>query len=297
MYSISTKSLKFIVFILIVSMFLTINSIVVAYANAMPFYGLKPNKIVLRSEFYTSYPSSTDERKTNIKLAASKLNNCFIDVNGEFSFNLTVGERTEARGFKKAKIIIDGEFVDGVGGGVCQVSTTLYNAVLLAGLDIIEYHPHSLPVSYVAPSFDAMVNSGWADLKFVNNTNNPIIINALADDSTLTIKIYGEQLTEKYVRKSVVTGEILPPSDKIIDADSLEYEHLYEDEFMRIKYGKAGLTSEGYIMVMKDGKLSNVKKIRSDKYNPTRGVLVKGVKPRENLISQQEPLKLKFADS
>ena len=126
--------------------------------KAMPFYDLQPKKIVLRAEFSTNYSSSTDARKFNVALASKTLDNTLVDINGEFSFNYTVGERTERRGYKKAKIIVGGEFVDGVGGGVCQVSTTLYNAVLLAGLKIIECHPHSLPVSYVAPSFDAMVN-------------------------------------------------------------------------------------------------------------------------------------------
>ena len=120
-----------------------------------------------------------------------------MDINGEFSFNYTIGERTERRGYKKAKIIVGGEFVDGVGGGVCQVSTTLYNAVLLAGLKVVECHPHSLPVSYVEPSFDAMVNSGWADLKFINDTHNPVIIRARADGAKLTIQIFGEPMNER----------------------------------------------------------------------------------------------------
>ena len=163
-------------------------------AAAMPFYDLRPQQLVLRSKFFTSYPSSTEERKSNIKLAAKSLDYAFVDVGGEFSFNQTVGARTEKRGYKTAKIIVGGEFVDGVGGGVCQVSTTLYNAVLLAGLKVTEFHAHSLPVSYVAPSFDAMVNSGSADLKFINNTHNPVYIRAFADDATLTIEIYGEPM-------------------------------------------------------------------------------------------------------
>ena len=119
--------------------------------KAMPFYDLQPSSLTTRASFYTSYPSSTAERKHNIILASKSIDNTFIDVGGEFSFNLVVGDRTEKRGYKKSKIIINGDFADGIGGGVCQVSTTLYNAVLLAGLEIIEYHPHSLPVSYVAP--------------------------------------------------------------------------------------------------------------------------------------------------
>ena len=83
-------------------------------ARAMPFYDLKPQEIVLRAQFYTSYTTSTEERKSNIALAAKSIDNTLIDVGGEFSFNKTVGARTEKRGYKRAKIIVDGEFVDGV---------------------------------------------------------------------------------------------------------------------------------------------------------------------------------------
>jgi hypothetical protein len=127
-----------------------------------------------------------------------------------------------------------------------------------------------------------MVNSGWSDLRFVNNTDNPIIIKTSADDATITVSIYGEEMHEKYVRKSVVTGEIPPPEDKIIDGVGCEYEHLREGQFERIKYGKAGLTSEGFILVIKDGKLSNLIKLRSDKYSPSRGILVKGITPLDS---------------
>ena len=243
---------------------------------AMPFYGLNPQKPVLRAQFYTSYTTSTDERKANILLAAKSLDNILVAPCEEFSFNRTVGERTEKRGYKVSKIIVNGEFVDGVGGGVCQVSTTLYNAVLLAGLNVIEYHPHSLPVSYVAPSFDAMVNSGWADLKFINNTHNPIIIRAYADGATLKMEIYGQPMTEKYSRKSTITAEIPAPEYEVVFDELGEYPDLYEGESRVIKYGKAGYKSEGYLITTKNGKLVSMKKIRSDSYSAIRGKIIYG---------------------
>ena len=248
--------------------------------RAMPFYGLNPKEIVLRSEFYTSYGSSTEERKHNIKLASTALNNVMVDVGGEFSFNRTVGERTVKRGYKTAKIIVSGEFVDGVGGGVCQVSSTLYNAVLLAGLMVTEYHAHSLLVSYVAPSFDAMVNSDSADLRFVNNTDNPIIINTVADGNKLTVSIYGEPLEVKYERKSVITEEIPAPDAEEVFDDNLEYPDLYEGDSMILRYGKAGYKSEGYIVAIKNGKKISEKKIRSDKYSATKGLVIHGRTPK-----------------
>lgn len=263
-------------------------------ALAMPFYDLQPKSIVKRASFYTTYSSSSAERKHNIALACKALNNTLVDVNAEFSFNRTVGARTEKNGYKTSKIIVGGEFVDGVGGGVCQVSTTLYNAVLLSGLKITESHPHSLPVSYVAPSFDAMVNSGSADLRFINDTYNPIVIKAFADGKTLKIEILGEPLKVKYSRQSVVTGEIPAPSDKEILDEKGEYPNLYQGEKLVLKYGKAGLTSEGFIIETVNGKVVSVKKIRSDKYSAQRGLVVigKAIKPIEN--TEEDNIELEF---
>ncbi len=100
-----------------------------------------------RVSFTTYYSSSTENRKHNIKLASSKINGIVLSVGEEFSFNKIVGVRSEENGFLPAKIIYNGDFIEGVGGGVCQVSTTLYNASLLNGLKITEHHPHSLSVS------------------------------------------------------------------------------------------------------------------------------------------------------
>ena len=255
---------------------------------AMPFYHLNPQEIVLRAQFYTSYPTSTEERKANILLATKSIDKTLIDVGGEFSFNRTVGERTEIRGYKRAKIIVGGEFVDGVGGGVCQVSTTLYNAVLLSGLTVTEYHPHSLPVSYIAPSFDAMVNSGSADLRFVNNTDNPVFLRAYADGSVLRIEIYGQPMQEKYSRQSLITEKIPAPQSEILYDELGEYPDLYEGDSKIVKYGKDGYKSEGYLIVTKNGKLAGMKKIRSDSYSAVRGKVVfgKAIKPLQELCDK-----------
>jgi len=250
---------------------------------AMPFYDLQPQELVLRAEFFTSYSTSSPERKHNIMLASKSLNNLLVAPHEEFSFNKTVGARTEKRGYKTAKIIVNGEFADGIGGGVCQVSTTLYNALLLAGMKILEFHPHSLAVSYVSPSFDAMVNSGWADLKFINTTHNPVLIKTFTDDASIRIQIFGQPMDVKYIRKSVVTQDIPAPDyEKVVD-DKGEFPDLYEGENRIIKYSKAGLESEGYLITSKDGKVIKVRKIRSDKYAPIRGKIILGTAIKPNL--------------
>ena len=244
-------------------------------AFAMPFYDLQPKEIVLRAEFSTDYSKSSTERKHNISLAAKTLNGTFVDVGGEFSFNGTVGARTEKRGYKRAKIIVNGEFVEGVGGGVCQVSTTLYNAAVRAGLKLTEFHAHSLSFSYVSPSADAMVNSGSADLRFINDTHNPVIIKATANGSKLTVKIYGEPLQEKYELKSVIKSEI-PPEYAVIKDTAGEYPDLYLGERRIIKNGKKGIISEGYIVKTLNGKVVSKTRVRRDRYLAIDGVIVEG---------------------
>lgn len=251
-----------------------------ATAKAMPFYGLNPKYFCVRASFFTEYEKSSNERKSNIKLAANSINGTLVDAGGEFSFNAVVGPRTEKRGYKTSKIIMGGEFVDGVGGGVCQVSTTLYNAVLLAGLKITEYHAHSLPVSYVSPSFDAMVNSGSADLRFVNDTSNPVVIKTVADDKRLTVSIIGEPKKYKYVFESVITEKISAP-DYLIKKDiNGDFPDLYEGERLYLSYSKDGLKSQAYVELYRDGKRISRVMVRSDVYCPVQGKVVEGTKKR-----------------
>lgn len=245
--------------------------------SAMPFYNLKPaQKIVLRAEFSTEYASSSAERKHNIALACKAINGTLIDVGKEFSFNRVVGARTEKRGYQSAKIIVNGEFVDGVGGGVCQVSTTLYNAALLAGLRISEFHPHSLQVGYVAPSFDAMVSGGGFDLRFINDTDNPIYIITAADGKKVKVSVYGQPMDCKYVRHSVQTGFIEPPEPKLVKDVNGEFPDLFIGQTKTVKWAKRGLKSEGYLIKTVDGKVEWTKKLRADRYAPIAAVVIEG---------------------
>ncbi len=143
------------------------------------------------ASYSTSYASSAAGRKTNVALAASKLDGKVIGVGETFSFNTTVGHRTTANGFMQAPEYSNGTSIIGVGGGTCQVSTTLFNAVLLADLEITERWNHSLTVHYVPLGRDATVTDGGADFKFVNNTGYPVKLTSTANGSTLTISVVG----------------------------------------------------------------------------------------------------------
>ncbi len=225
------------------------------------------------SKFNTHYEYSGVERKTNIKLASGKLNGVIVQPNEIFSFNEVVGKRTEENGFLTAKVIENKKFVDGIGGGVCQVSTTLYNTALLAGLDIIECRRHSLAVSYVPPSFDAMVNDTGSDLKFKNNRDMPIYIVSCADDNMIEITIYGKTDWFNYDRASEVVKTIDPNPTEEEQTDEL-----FVGEIQQVLYSKKGIVSVGYLLKYKNGKLVEQKQIRADAYSPQTGLIKIGTK-------------------
>ena len=221
--------------------------------------------------FTTYFDADNTDRSGNIRLAAGKINGCTVESGAVFSFNGTVGARTEGNGFKPAKIIEDGKFVLGFGGGVCQVSTTLYNAALLSGLDIVEYHPHSLQVGYVAPSRDAMVSGNYFDLKFKNNRLTPIYVRVNCGLGSITCTVYGESDGYKYSLKSTVTNTLPRPQAVIVEGD--------EDKILT--YGRDGTESEGYLVKSgKDGETCTL--IRKDKYRAVADVVQKAKENAEN---------------
>ncbi|AZR72408.1 hypothetical protein BBF96_02765 [Anoxybacter fermentans] len=143
---------------------------------------------------YHTFVGGTEDRYHNIKLAGSLINFTLLMPNEVFSFNQKVGEPTPERGFKRAPIIIKDKMVLGYGGGICQVSSTLYNAALQANLKIIERHTHSKKVNYVPPGKDATVAYDYLDLKFINSLEYPILIRVWLRGNKLIIGIYGREV-------------------------------------------------------------------------------------------------------
>lgn len=143
---------------------------------------------------YTSYYRSSDETRTaNLKAAVSKLNNIKIPDDAVFSFNQTVGKRTITAGYETAKVINGGEFVDGLGGGVCQVSSTLFECVLRANVEIVYRTNHSLEIGYVPLGGDATVQWNSKDFKFKNTLGCDVRIKMTCEGGKLTCKLYGKK--------------------------------------------------------------------------------------------------------
>jgi len=146
--------------------------------------------------YVTYFPKQHAERTLNIKLAAKAIDSHVIFPGERFSFNKVVGERTEERGYERAPVIIKGEFAEDVGGGICQVSSTLYNAVNLEGVEIVERYAHSRDVSYVPPGKDATVSWHGPDFAFVNRYNQPLLIRASAQNGQMQISIFTSEDAE-----------------------------------------------------------------------------------------------------
>ena len=153
---------------------------------------IEPKKDELISSFSTKIYTKESERQNNISITCSKLNGTVVKNGSTFSFCNTIGPATSAKGYQEADIFDnDGNKKKGLGGGNCQVSTTLYNAVLkVSGLSIIERHEHSNKVPYIKSGKDAAVAYGSYDLKFRNNTGNDIRIEASATANNVSINLY-----------------------------------------------------------------------------------------------------------
>ncbi len=239
------------------------------------------NSVIMRSEFSTSYATSSKARKNNVKKALEAFNGMIIQPGEVVSFNQTTGPRTEAQGYSDAHIIVGGVYVDGVGGGVCQASTTLYNALLLADVEILSVNHHSLPASYVPLSFDAMVSGTYSDLVFKNNLENPIYIKTSADDSNVKVEVYGQKFEEGLsIKRRAELVKVLPHNgDRIVADDKGEYQDkiLYKGEYFRVKYPREGYESKGYLQYYKNGELVEEKEVRHDFYASQDGVVMEGV--------------------
>ena len=219
------------------------------------------------ARFTTYFDGEKSARVHNISLACGRIAGTVLAPGETLSFNDVVGERTRENGFQDAAVILNGEFVQGTGGGVCQASTTLMNAALRAGLTVTESRPHSLAVGYVPPSLDAMV-SRWSDLKFTNPYPFPVYLLGRAAAGKVTFEIYGKPDGRRYETESRVLARIPPPEAEIREGE--------EDRTVRAE--KEGVRSESYLLVYDErGALVQKKLLRRDSYAAVQGIYEKKV--------------------
>lgn len=200
---------------------------------------------------YKAYQSSSANRSTNLRLACAAINGYIIKPGETFSFNGVVGKRTEEKGYKPAGAYFNGETVDEVGGGICQVSSSLYYCALLADLEIVSRTCHMYPSSYVPIGLDATVSWGYLDFKFKNNTDYPIRIEASGGNGTVNVTFYGTDDKDYYVKLDSAILETYAPETEYEDypydndegykdGDVIDKGHTgYRAVSYRIKYSKA----------------------------------------------------------
>jgi vancomycin resistance protein YoaR len=158
--------------------------------------------------------SANNNRNNNIRQACENMNGTILNPGDTFSFNEVVGQRTAANGFKEATVILGGQYEQGLGGGICQVSTTLYNAVMMSNLEVVERNAHAWPSDYISDGLDATVDWPNLDFKFKNDTDSQIVVVAYWDssDSTVHCEIYGHKLPDgKYIELETETVSTVSP--------------------------------------------------------------------------------------
>ena len=234
-----------------------------------------------RAGYSTRFDSGNAPRASNIKLSAQCFNGMIVHPGEKISFNEVVGKRTAERGYKEANIIMDGEFVKGIGGGVCQTSTTLFNAAILAGLDVEKSHNHSLVIGYVPLGRDAMVSS-CADLVLRNNTGSKIYIEAGVENSRVFFNMYGNKLKgiryvpSTRVREKPIKTQVQGPTPTNLE----DYERII------IERGVPARTVDTYIEAYKGNKLLQRRKIRTSHYKGEEEVIkyqkIERVEPEES---------------
>ena len=226
----------------------------------------------LLATYTTSYATSNANRSTNIALAASKINGTVLMPGEEFSFNGTVGKRTAAAGFKVAGVYSNGQVTTDYGGGICQVSSTLYNSVLKANLEITNRVNHTFTVGYVPIGLDATVSWGSPDFKFKNSRSYPIKIVATTANKKITISVYGlkEDVEYEVELVSYKTGTV--PYSTVYTTDS----SLAPGKTKVVQSGSNGAKAESYRILKLNGVEVSRTLLSKDTYSPHNQIIARG---------------------
>ena len=231
----------------------------------------------LIATYSTNYDASDVSRTTNLRLACQKINGKVVLPGEIFSYNKALGERTYSAGYRQAKIYENGQVVDGLGGGICQISSTLYNSVLLSNMEATERRNHQFLTSYTPAGRDATVVYGLTDFKFKNTRSYAIKIKAGVSNGVATVSIYGLKEDNEYaVSFSTKTISTIPYTVKYVEDGSLPV----GTEKVTQK-GANGVITETYIVKSLNGKVVSTKLLSKDTYNAMQRIILRGTKGAE----------------
>ena len=251
------------------------------------------DELAYMSTHFSTSTVNDKNRGDNIKLAVSKINGKILAPGDVFSFNDVVGPRSAAGGYQTAHVYTSGKVVDGIGGGICQVSTTLYNAVLKADLNVVERRNHMFTVGYVPYGQDATVSYGTTDFKFSNSTKWPIkVVAGVTKNNNVYFSFLGTN--EEPAKKVIITNQTIkkiPFTTKYIDDPMLaEGKQTVKQE------GKEGMVIDTFKTIKVDGKVISQTKLHTSRYQPLIQEVLKGIKKPdatpvvEPPVTTQEPV-------
>ena len=245
----------------------------------IPLKITKPSKTVkdigteafpdLLATFSTKYNAGNAGRTTNLRLAANKINGTVLLPNEEFSYNAVVGERTISAGYKMAATYSNGAVVDGLGGGICQISSTLYDAVVMANLKITTRRNHQFVTSYVPAGKDATVVWGSQDFKFVNSRKYPVRITATVQGGIATVQVWGIKEEVEY-DISIETKKIatIAPTTQYVQDPSLA-----PGQQKVVQAGSDGRKVEAYKVMKLNGQVVSTTLLSRDTYNAMKRIV------------------------
>jgi len=241
--------------------------------------------LATKSTYFSTSGTNNANRGENIKLAASKINGKILAPGEIFSFNDVVGKRTAEAGYKTANVYSAGRVIDDIGGGICQVSSTLYNAVLYSDLEVVQRRNHTFTVGYVPNGLDATVSYGSVDFQFRNSTNWPIKIQAKVTDNHVYFTLIGTN--ESPGKKVEIETEVVkttPFTTKYYDDPTLP------EGTTKVKQsGKNGYVVNTYKIIKLNGEVVSRTKLHTSTYIPLQEEIIRGTKKVE--ISPQQPPK------
>jgi vancomycin resistance protein YoaR len=215
-------------------------------------------------EFTTSFTSSGEGRSHNVTVAAKALNETLLMPDEIFEYGKIVTKAEKEYGYMEAPVIVKGKLTPGIGGGICQVSSTLYNAALLTGLDIVERRNHSLVVHYLPKGLDATFADGYVNFKFRNSTGKQLLIRTVVEDKTLTVKLFGTMPENiSYETETELVKENAP---KIIYVANDKLALGTQDT---LQNGEAGYVVESFLVKSVNGEFAERKKLSKDTYRTT----------------------------
>ncbi|REK69601.1 VanW family protein [Paenibacillus paeoniae] len=221
--------------------------------------------------FSTDFSTSAEGRSHNVSVTADTLNDWYLKPDEVFSYSELIAKAEKEHDYREAPVILNGKFVPGIGGGICQVSSTLYQAVLRAGLGIEERRNHSLPVAYLPLGQDATYATDAIDFKFRNTTGKSLLIRTSVDNKKLTIKLFGTMPSnESYEIESVTLDTISPKTQQSVNPA------LPVGKTVVAEKGKPGYIVETYRTHLRDGKVVTRERVSKDTYRAQPTVIETG---------------------